>query len=119
MAVLTGSVAAANSVRQVRPGILPGIDKAVFAQMLPVKAGHPAGISRPRSVKQDENNNEPVQGKGEENVTTENEGSFHQESFEESADSLPDGGKAGDEQRETEANAIAGKMKILWVNLQQ
>ena len=70
-------------------------------------------------MKQDENNNEPVPGKGEENVTTENEGSFNQESFEESADSLPDGGKAGDEQREAEANAIASKMKILWVNLQQ
>jgi len=39
MAVLTGSVAAANSVRQAWPGILPGIDKAVFAQMLPVKSG--------------------------------------------------------------------------------
>ncbi|MEO6823282.1 MAG: hypothetical protein ABI167_00855 [Nitrosospira sp.] len=52
-------------------------------------------------------------------MTTENEGSFNQGSFEESADSLPDGGKAGHERREAEANAIASKMKSVWLNLQQ
>lgn len=64
-------------------------------------------------------NNEPVQGKGEENVTTENEGSLNRESFEESANALPDGGKARYEQREAEALAIGSKMKPLWINFQQ